>query len=441
MDIHKTQNLKKCELHGDPLQFYKQQNDKFICAMCLFEQNLQPSQLKKTIEICEKEFAEWDKIKVSLDGIVQFKTEYNDAHNMMVKIFNLSLNPNNNNQPQNQPLGGNAGGLFGGGAGNINLFIAQPGNRGQAVGGNQQAVDRYGRPVNQNQGQIQQNQQQPIEVISEQQKKFKEIIKLIESTSKKFNDQYVKVQNLRQNELDPKQLLDLENQKYNMILDIQQVEQEIGLFEVNLDFLVETDPSYLQKENQTIRNVQNFQQQAMINIHLMKKTNQVQNSLLQKIRAVQGGDGNNNLGGAGGQNGPSALEFQQLKQKFEASQLKQASMQNEINVLNSQIKKLSSLFEGIIGGPSGNNDLNMGRGPNVQNQVDRPEQQNLGPDMLFNQRMSGMNINGNPFVAQHEMIKSSLQDEQQQNYQQPNMDFFKKIKSQDKEILKKCSRI
>lgn len=62
--------------------------------MCLFEQGININELKKTQDICEKEFEEWERIKVSIEGIVQFKTEYNDPHNMMVKIFNLTMNNN-----------------------------------------------------------------------------------------------------------------------------------------------------------------------------------------------------------------------------------------------------------------------------------------------------------------------------------------------------------
>lgn len=41
------------------------------------------------MDICDKEFESWERLKQENDTILMFKNEYNDQHNMMVKIFSL----------------------------------------------------------------------------------------------------------------------------------------------------------------------------------------------------------------------------------------------------------------------------------------------------------------------------------------------------------------
>jgi len=87
-----TSNFKKCGKHKDqPLQFYHSRTNKFVCALCLFEDQLDIKQLEKSWDICKKLFDDWCRLNEQKEVIKEFVILYSDHNNIMNRVFKLTV--------------------------------------------------------------------------------------------------------------------------------------------------------------------------------------------------------------------------------------------------------------------------------------------------------------------------------------------------------------
>ncbi|CDW82880.1 UNKNOWN [Stylonychia lemnae] len=359
----KTQNLKLCGNHFEPLSFYHISSDNFLCPDCIYEKKVSMDDVRRTQSICEQEFKQWDMMRSDFQIIDQFSNDFTDPNSILPKIFNLG--PLGQGQPQSQ--------------------------------------DRYGRPIQDNAGAA------ANEHLNGVQQNFTKILKQIEKLKKKFQEDHTIISNLRQTEIDPSTLMLKEASRVNLQLEIVEINEEIREFQTSLQNLIEFDPFYLEREIKQLKTVGTFSQQCTVNAHLLNKINTIANSLSKQIDEVRRSSGvpSRPIAQASNQaqysNGPTLEQFIMLKNELEKSKIKEAEMKNEIENLKYKLSiVMKSMNENGLLGIQMSSQSQSNQSSSKQNQQEQQNRYNNEDQNAQKYQKSNTNSNSE---------QSSLQDQ------------------------------